>query len=270
MAARKLYLGSVGCIVKDQKRSKDFYTKKLGLKVRDSQPKMGYLALGTTMGGEDAELNPWQPTPEVWQEDYEPAMKALGTVTGIGFRTGNLDRTLENLKKAKVKTSRPFEEGDEMRMASFEDPDGNTFFVYEPSKPKVRRAGLLALDFVTVVTRDTKKSQGFFSPALGMKARRLGGDMSEYRFTPKGTAISPFTPKRENYRDPKDYDDDMGHIGEATQIMFVSNDLRALQEKLLLKGVRFKRKAEAAPWGGLEARIYDPDDNEYALIQMKA
>src|SRR5207245_9903402 len=88
----KLELTSIGIVVKDLKKARSFYTRKIGLKVRESDPKMGYLALGATKGGKDAALNPWQPTPD-WGDMYEPALKRIGEGTGIGFLTSDWKKT---------------------------------------------------------------------------------------------------------------------------------------------------------------------------------
>ncbi|MEK6986652.1 MAG: VOC family protein, partial [Candidatus Thermoplasmatota archaeon] len=159
-------LSHVGVFVRDQKKAKEFYTKKLGLKVRSLIPKMGYLALGATKGGEDASLNLWQPTREMWGPEYDDAVKQIGVVTGIGFRTTNLEKTIADLKRRQVKVEGPGQEG-EGRLASIYDPDGNVVFAYEPAKPKVRRAGLLSLDFVTIASRDASRAGEFFTKALG-------------------------------------------------------------------------------------------------------
>src|SRR5439155_664236 len=89
----KLELTDVEIYVKDLKAARAFYTKKIGLKVRSSMPKWGYLALGATKGGEDAALTPWQPVPEWGKEMYESRLKMIGGVTGIGFITNDLKRT---------------------------------------------------------------------------------------------------------------------------------------------------------------------------------
>src|SRR5881628_3926254 len=89
----KLQLTDVEIYVKDLKAAKAFYTKKIGLKVRSSMPKYGYLALGATTGGKDASLTPWQPTPEWGQEIYEARLKMIGGITGIGFLTNDLKGT---------------------------------------------------------------------------------------------------------------------------------------------------------------------------------
>ncbi len=257
-------LSHVGVFVRDQKKAKDFYTKKLGLAVRSAIPKMGYLALGATKGGEDASLNLWQPTPEMWGEEYESAVKQIGGITGIGFMTANLEKTIENLKSKGVRVEGPGEEG----MATVFDPDGNAVFVFEQPRPKVRRAGLRSLEFVTIASRDADRAGEFFTKTLGMKSKKLPQEgMTEYRLSKGGTALTPFTPNREFYQDPKDFENDMAHIGENTSIMFSTKDIYGVQDQLVGRGVRFRQKAKKAEWGGIDAEFMDPDDNRYALIQ---
>ncbi len=266
----KLQLTDVEIYVKDLKAARAFYTRKIGLKVRSSMPKWGYLALGATKGGEDAALTPWQPVPEWGKEMYESRLKMIGGVTGIGFLTSDLKRTVEGLKKKGVKTAI---DGDEGTFGRFTDPDGNVLFIAQPAKVKVHRAGLSRLGFVTVASRDAKKSGEFFRKALGMRQQRAQGEEDEgfvsYQLTPKGTAITPFTPTKEMYDNPADYDSDMAHIGEETGIGFTTDDIYRTQDQLMAKGVRFKEKAEAQGWGGIRARFFDLDDNVYALVEYK-
>ncbi len=259
-------LSHVGIFTRDQKKAREFYVQKAGLKVRDSQPKFGYLALGTTKGGTDASLDLWQPDPATWGDNYEPSMKLVGTVTGVGFRTSNLDGTLETLRRRGVSVEFSREESGD-RYARFTDIDGNVLFLFETRATKARRTGLTTLDFITVVTRDVARSEMFFTRALGMKAEQAGENFFEYRLTPEGTAISPFMPQRDMYENPEDFEADMGHIGENTWIMFQTKDILAAQETLMSRGVRFKRKAEQAPWGGMEAEFFDPDDNVYGIME---
>jgi len=265
----KLQLTDLEIYVKDLKTARAFYTKKIGLKVRSSMPKWGYLALGATKGGQDASLTPWQPTPDWGQDVYESRLKMIGGITGIGFLTNDLKGTVADLKKKGVKAEIEREDG---TFGRFTDPDGNVLFLAQPAKPKVRRKGVSALTFVTVVSKDSKKTGEFFKKALGMKSHRVPGEegFTDYRFSEKGTSIMPFTPTKEMYDNPSDYDSDLAHIGEETGVGFTTDDIYKLQEQLLAKGVRFKAKAEAQGWGGIMARFFDLDDNVYSLVQYES
>ncbi len=265
----KLQLTDLEIYVKDLKAARAFYTKKIGLKVRSSMPKWGYLALGATKGGQDASLTPWQPTPDWGQDVYESRLKMIGGITGIGFLTNDLKGTVADLKKKGVKAEIEREDG---TFGRFTDPDGNVLFLAQPAKPKVRRKGVSALTFVTVVSKDSKKTGEFFKKALGMKSHRVPGEegFTDYRFSEKGTSIMPFTPTKEMYDNPSDYDSDLAHIGEETGVGFTTDDIYKLQEQLLAKGVRFKAKAEAQGWGGIMARFFDLDDNVYSLVQYES
>ncbi len=266
----KLELTSIGIFVKDLKKARAFYTNKVGLKVRESEPKWGYLALGATKGGEDASLNLWQPAPD-WGAEYESSLKLIGGISGIGFGTSDLKRTVEALKKKGVKAE---VDNEDAMFGRFTDPDGNVHFLVQPEKVKIHRAGLSSVAFVTVVSRDSKKAGEFFRKTLGMRSRRVPGEEGEpdfvmYQHAPNATGISPFTPTKEMYDNPADYDSDMAHLGEETSIGFTTKGIYALQDQLMAKGVRFKTKAEKRPWGGIQARFFDPDDNVYALWEME-
>ena len=260
-------LENVGVFVKNLKNAKQFYTRKVGLALRDEMKKFGYVALGATKGGADAELNLWAPELSWGAERYESGLKQIGGVTGVGFLSFNLAKTIEALKARGVDAA---VDTDSPRFGRFTDPDGNVVFIVEPAKVKVKRAGLAALTFVTVASRDRKKAGAFFTKTLGMKALRMPGEdqnFTSYALNSKGTSITPFTPTKEMYTNPADYDADMAHIGEQTSIGFTSRDVYGLQEALMGKGVRFTQKAEKKDWGGIQARFLDPDDNEYSVVQ---
>lgn len=254
----------MGIFTKDQRKSREFYVRKLGLKVRDAKPKLGYLALGATKGGEDASLDVWQPDP-AWGPEYDASMKEIGAVTGIGFLTANLARTVDGLRRKKVDVEVTKEsEGEDF--ARIKDADGNVFFASEDSKAAVKRPGLSRMEFVTVVTRDAARAREFFTKALGFKGRKSGG-FEAFRLAPRGTAIMPFTPVRENYENPADYDADMAHIGENTSIMLETSNIRKAQDDLMARGVRFQQKAKREEWGGMQAKFLDTDDNVYSLVE---
>ena len=78
-------LAGVGVYTKDLKKSKQFYIRTIGLKLREEHKKSGYVALGATKGGEDASLNLWEPNPKWGQERYEADLKSIGGVAEVAF-----------------------------------------------------------------------------------------------------------------------------------------------------------------------------------------
>jgi len=262
-------VSEVSVFTRNQRLAREFYTKKLGLKVRSSMPDMAYLQLGTTKSGEDAGIDLWQPDPKWGPEMYEQNLKSVGIVTGIGFQTSNLPKTLEQLASRGVKI-----EKDSDTFARIWDPDGNVLFVNQEPRPKVKRAGLQSVSFVTVAVRDEGKADAFYR-GLGFKGKKIPGESNEegatmtiYRLGAKGTAIMPFAPRREMYENPADYDTDVAHIGEDTGVGIEVDDAIKVQEKLKAQGVTISARAEKQDWGGVRMRIKDPDGNQYMLYHM--
>ncbi len=257
-------LVGVSIYSRSQKAAREFYVRKIGLKVRETIPEWGYLALGANKGGEDASVNIWEPTREMWGDTYDEIKDQVGVVTGIGFRTGDLKGTVEALKRRKVKVDWSGEDN----MANVTDPEGNSFFIVGPLKPKRRKPGLQSLEFVTIVTRDWKRSGNFWTKSVGMRrGREVEEGFWPYRLSPRGTSIAPFTPVKGMYENPLDYEYDMKHIGEYTGMYFETDDIFKLQKEMFDRGVVFRRKAEKAEWGGIDAEFLDPDKNVYGLMQ---
>ncbi len=259
-------VSDVSVFTRNMKLAKEFYTRKVGLKVRSEDPKSGYLSLRATKGGEDAGLDLWQPVPEWGAEMFEEGQKSIGIVTGIAFQTSNLAKTVELLTGRGVKVGKGSD-----TFTEFRDPDGNVLFIQQRRRPKVKRAGLQSIAWLTVVTRDEAKA-GVFFRSLGFKSRKVhfeegleGESYTVYQLSPRGTAIMPFTPTREKYENPAEYESDMAHLRENTGIAMEVEDIYGLQDQLLARGVRFKAKAEERDWGGIAARIYDPDGNSYMI-----
>jgi len=254
---------------RNQKLARTFYTRKIGLKVRSEMRNMAYLQLGVTKGGEDAGIDLWQPDPKWGPEMYEANLKSVGIVTGIGFQTSNLAKTVEQLSARGVKVEKSSD-----TFARFWDPDGNVLFISQEPRPKVRRTGLQSVAWVTVVSRDAAKAGAWFK-SLGFKAKKvpgeegMEGDFYVYQLGPKQTAVMPFTPTREMYENPADYDTDMAHIGEDSGIGIGVDDAYKVEEKLRAQGVAISAKAEKQDWGGVRLRIKDPDGNQYMLYSME-
>jgi len=52
-----------------------------------------------------------------------------------------------------------------------------------------------------------------------------------------------------------------------TGIVFDTDDIYALHERLSKQGVKFTRKPTKALWGGVVADFLDPDNNEFEVVQ---
>jgi len=52
-----------------------------------------------------------------------------------------------------------------------------------------------------------------------------------------------------------------------TGIVFDTDDIYALYERLSKRGVKFTRKPTKTRWGGIVADFLDPDNNEFEVVQ---
>ena len=52
-----------------------------------------------------------------------------------------------------------------------------------------------------------------------------------------------------------------------TGIVFDTDDIYALYERLKTLGIRFTLKPTRMPWGGIVAKFLDPDNNELQVVQ---
>ena len=54
---------------------------------------------------------------------------------------------------------------------------------------------------------------------------------------------------------------------KRTGIVFDTDDIYALYERLVKRGVEFTLKPTKMPWGGIVADFLDPDNNELEVVQ---
>jgi predicted enzyme related to lactoylglutathione lyase len=54
---------------------------------------------------------------------------------------------------------------------------------------------------------------------------------------------------------------------KRTGIVFETDDIYALYERLKKKGVKFTLKPTKMPWGGIVADFLDPDNNELEVVE---
>jgi len=185
----------------------------------------------------------------------------IGQPTGIGYAVRDFDACAAALRQRKV----PLELwGD--GWGSFEDPDGNSFFLIGNGRLTTPPAALGKLDVITVASRNAAKLGRFYVDTLGF-SRKGPVEYPVFRLQAKGSGLMPFTPKRSHYEDPKLYDSDLAAIGERTYIMLRGRDIASLQTDLRKRKVRFAKDVMAAPWGGYEGEFLDPDGNIYQLVE---
>src|SRR3972149_1349960 len=129
-------LSHVGVFTRNRERAEAFYTRKVGLVVRGRPAGAGLPALGAARAGAGG-------------GGVAAAARQIGTVTGVGFTTTNLDATVRRMRAKGVRVEVLGEEGGE-RDAGVFDADRDSLFLSEAARAKARRAGLSRMDFVTI------------------------------------------------------------------------------------------------------------------------
>jgi catechol 2,3-dioxygenase-like lactoylglutathione lyase family enzyme len=113
-------VGLVTVVVKNLEKARRFYRDKLGLRVIFYNKKLKWLTFdcGTTL----SLTVPWD----------QKSKKLVGARTGISFYTDDIAKTYAMLKRRRV-TFRfpPRQEKWGAQLASFQDPDGNRFFLLQ-------------------------------------------------------------------------------------------------------------------------------------------
>jgi len=109
-------------LVKDLRKSLKFYRDTLGLRVAFFNKKLKWLTFDSGHDGALSLTVPWS----------KASKKLVGVRTGISFYVDDIEGTYDALKKRKVKFHlAPRKEKWGGRLANFQDPDGNQFFLLQ-------------------------------------------------------------------------------------------------------------------------------------------
>ena len=125
-------IGGKVVMVSDQKKAKEFYTKKLGFDLRVDMP------IGKTHWVEVAPKNSqssislMEPNREMMsKEEFGRTSKEIGMFTGVWFYTDDIKSTYDQLKKNGVNITQPEKQDWGGVMSVLKDHDGNGFHLVE-------------------------------------------------------------------------------------------------------------------------------------------
>ncbi len=108
----------LGICVSDQERALEFYTQKLGFKLKTDQPMGHQRWIELEIPGAETRVVLFTPQ---GQEDR------IGTFVNTSFACERLEETYDRLKESGVEFSTPPTEQPWGTFAIFKDPDGNSF-----------------------------------------------------------------------------------------------------------------------------------------------
>ena len=126
-----------------------------------------------------------------------------------------------------------------------------------------RQAPYLRIFFSTVFVSDQDRSLRFYLDQLGFSLvsdnRLEGGGRWVAVAPPDGSAVlSLVTPPPDS--------EDYKLIGQTRQIVFITEDVNAVYEEWLKRGVRFHHPPQPPIWGGIFTSFEDVDGNTFALV----
>jgi phosphoserine phosphatase RsbU/P len=126
-----------------------------------------------------------------------------------------------------------------------------------------RQAPYLRIFFSTVFVRDQDESLRFYLDQLGFKLvvdnRFEGGGRWIAVAPPDGSAILALVT-------PEPGCEEYDLIGQARQIVFITEDIDALYEEWRSRGVHFLHPPQTPIWGGMFTTFEDVDGNSFVLV----
>ena len=136
--------------------------------------------------------------------------------------------------------------------------------------PPARGSGrLTVLQRVTVVVRDQEKALPWYRDVLGLTPRVQDPSTGYVELAlGRGTAAISLVEPRREWGEPY-YSETVPRIGSATGIVFQTDSVLALQQRLLRASSPVTQPPERQPWGGVTLRFTDPDGNEFLAFQAE-
>jgi serine phosphatase RsbU (regulator of sigma subunit)/predicted enzyme related to lactoylglutathione lyase len=126
-----------------------------------------------------------------------------------------------------------------------------------------RQEPYLRIFFSTVFVRDQNRSLRFYLDQLGFKLvadnRFEGGGRWVAVAPPDGSAILALVT-------PDPGSEEYGLVGQARQIVFITEDVNAVYEEWQERGVRFLHPPRTPMWGGIFTTFEDVDGNSFVIV----
>jgi lactoylglutathione lyase len=112
----------------------------------------------------------------------------------------------------------------------------------------------------TVHVRDLGRALDFYRDVLGLKVR-----LDARKF--KWIELGPDEPYAKIGLSEVSNSELMKKVGVVTGIVFDTDNITKLHQRLSANGVKFTRSPTKTPWGGMVADFLDPDGNEIEVVQ---
>jgi phosphoserine phosphatase RsbU/P len=126
-----------------------------------------------------------------------------------------------------------------------------------------RKSTYLRIFCSTVFVRDQDRSLQFYQDQLGFNL------VADNRFEGGGRWIAVAPPDGAGFLalvTPEPGSEEYGLIGQAKQLIFITEDVNAIYEEWRKRGVRFRHPPQIPTWGGMFTSFEDVDGNTFALV----
>lgn len=125
-------IGGIVIMVSNQKKSVEFYTKKLGFDLRIDMSLGEIHWIEVAPKNSQSSISLMEPNRKMLsKQEFARAKKSIGVQTGIWFDTSDIKSTYEELKKKGVGITKPEKQEWGGIMSIFKDQDGNSFNLIE-------------------------------------------------------------------------------------------------------------------------------------------
>ena len=125
-------IGGIVIMVSNQKKSAEFYTKKLGFDLRIDMPLGEIHWIEVAPNNSQSSISLMEPNRKMLsKQEFAKAKESIGVQTGIWFYTSDIKSTYDELKKKGVSITKPEKQEWGGVMSTFKDQDGNSFNLIE-------------------------------------------------------------------------------------------------------------------------------------------
>jgi predicted enzyme related to lactoylglutathione lyase len=267
-----LKLDFLGVTVTNFKKSLEFYTEVMGIKVAAMYPEWGnWAGLGRTWDEHHhGKLR------GLMMELFEARMAALRNRTwghGQGVRPSiqvkDLARTVTRLRSRGVRFTSDIEQTSWAKRIEFIAPENIRWtLAYSPDYPYASSLRDPYIGWVELKVKDVEASKAFYGDVMRMKLAKPQNSQVVFKQGP-GEALLFLEPGGKQSPTDPDWPKYVGW-GQPVLISFMTSNIKRAAAWLKKQNVTIIEEVKHHPeWGGTDINIIDPDGNRIQVVQYE-